>query len=122
MRDNEAYEYALATIGGEQYGGGEGDSPLSIAAGMTREALRAVWTASGGDMARLRIVFMRACGMTLEEIAAEMDCSYQAIQGRLSRMATRHPAIAAYVRSGNPLDLYTEITDNAEKQTDARGL
>ena len=112
----------MATISGEQSDSGDDDSPLSIAAGMTREALRAVWSACGNDMQRLRIVFMRACGMTLEEIAAEMGCTYQAIQGRLARMAVRHPAIATYVRSGNPLDLYTEITENAEKETDARRL
>lgn len=119
MRDNEAYEYATATVASEDPSEGEGGDLYAIAAGMAREMLRAIWTASGGDAERLRLLLMRGGGMTLKEIGSEMGCSYQAVQCRMWRMARRHPELAFYIRSGNPLDLYTEMT-HAEKKTAAK--
>ncbi len=120
MRDNEAYEYATATVAAEDSSEVEGSDAFAIAAGMAREMLRAIWTASGGDADRLRLLLMRGGGMTLEEIGAAMGCSYQAVQCRMRRMTRRHPELAFYIRSGNPLDLYTEMTGHAEKKTDAK--
>ena len=118
MRDNPRYEYALAVTASEEGDDGR-DDVLVAAAGMAREALRAIHRASDGNPEALRICMMRAAGLSLSEMGAVLGIRKQSVHKRLRRIARRHPLIADYIMRGNPLDLYTEISDYAKKEPSA---
>ncbi len=118
MRDNARYEYALAVKAVEEAReAGASDDLYAVAAGMARVALRAIYEGAGGRPDAMLLLFMRGSGMSLREMGRSLGTSHQAVLKRLKRLARRHPSMADYIRSGNPLDLYTEITQDAKDDT-----
>jgi DNA-directed RNA polymerase specialized sigma24 family protein len=124
MRDNARYEYALASTPAEEGEAALGREDLyAVAASMAREAMRAIFRASEGRPDAMLLLMMRGSGMSFREIARALGRrAHPPVMRRLGRLAKRHPEMAGYIRSGNPLDLYTELTRDAKDKTTAGGL
>ncbi|MBR4674820.1 MAG: winged helix-turn-helix domain-containing protein [Victivallales bacterium] len=123
MRDNARYEYAMAVTQAEEAEDAcDREDLYAIAAGMAREAIRAICKASDGRPDAMLLLMMRGSGMSLREIARALGRAHPPVMRRLKRLAKRHPEMADYIRSGNPLDLYTELTKDAKDKTTASQL